>query len=59
MVWTIPYPEMVLEVAMPECTKQANGTLGLYSHCGYDTGELREHIFNALLETRNIDNNDV
>ena len=47
------HPEMVLEVAMRACTKQnTSDTLGLFSHCGYDAGELRKNVFEDL-QTRN------
>ena len=50
------YPEKVLEVAMPACTKEVeHGTLGLYSHCGYDTGELRTNVFESLQNIREDD----
>lgn len=43
------YPEMVLDVAMPACTKDIEqGALGLYGHCGYDEKELRENLFQSL-----------
>ena len=48
------YPEKVLDVAMPACTKDIeHGTLGLYGHCGYDDGELRSHFFEDLQQLRN------
>ena len=44
-----PHPEMVLEVAMQACTnKNTSDTLGLFSHCGYDAGELRKNFFEDL-----------
>jgi len=47
------YPEMVLDVAMPACTKDIkHGTLGLYGHCGYDDGSLRSHFFEDLQHLR-------
>jgi len=50
------YPEMVLEVAMPACTKDVEqGTLGLYGHCGYDSGGLRRHFFQDLQNIREED----
>ena len=43
------YPEMVLDIAMPACTKDIEkGTLGLYGHCGYDPSELRHNFFADL-----------
>ena len=43
------HPEMVLDVAMPACTKDIEqGALGLYGHCGYDEKELRENLFQSL-----------
>ena len=45
-------PERVLEVAMVECTERSEGTLGLYSHCGYEAGGLVEHFFEDLLDGR-------
>ena len=48
------YPEKVLDVAMPACTKDiSHGTLGLYGHCGYDNGGLRLHFFEDLQNIRN------
>ena len=49
------YPERVLEVAMPKCTEPSSGATGLDSHCGYDEHELREDVFDALMEIRNRD----
>ena len=47
------HPEMVLEVAMPACTKDIDhGTLGLYGHCGYDNGGLRVNFFEDLQSNR-------
>ena len=48
------YPEMVLDVAMPACTKDIDhGTLGLYGHCSYDNGGLRLPFFEDLQSIRN------
>ena len=45
--------EMVLEVAMPACTKDIDhGTLGLYGHCGCDNGGLRLNFFEDLQSNR-------
>ena len=44
------FPEVVLQVAMPNCTKRANGTLGLYSHCGYDIDGLRLEVFASVCD---------
>ena len=42
------YPEMVLDVAMPACTKDTEqGALGLFGHCGYDAEELHENLFQS------------
>ena len=49
------YPERVLEVAMPKCTEPSSSATGLYSHCGYDEHELREDVFDTLMEIRNRD----
>lgn len=38
------YPEQVLRAAMPSCCKDT-GFLGVYSHCGYATGSLRDLAF--------------
>ena len=47
------FPEKVLDVAMPACTEDiVNGTLGLYGHCGYDSGGLRVHLFDDLQKIR-------
>ena len=49
------YPEKVLDVAMPACTKDKNrGTLGLYGHCGYDNSGLRINIFEDLKNTSRL-----
>ena len=46
------YPEEVLKIAMPACTSDIeHGTLGLFGHCGYDTGELRTNVFESLVRT--------
>ena len=42
------YPELVLEVAMRQCTKVSNGTKGEFLYCGYDEGGLQEQVFDAL-----------
>ena len=42
------YPEEVLEVAMKMCTKTTHGTVGEYSHCGYDCHGLESSVFDAL-----------
>ena len=40
------HPELVLDVAMPVCTKDIeHGTLGLYGHCGYDNCGLGHNLF--------------
>jgi hypothetical protein len=38
------YPELVLSAAMPKCC-ETTGFLGVYAHCGYDNGELRQTAF--------------
>lgn len=47
------YPERVLKVAMPSCTRQSAGTHGLYAHCGYEPGGLRTQLFEQLQQSRN------
>ena len=47
------FPELVLETAMPLCTAQETGAQGLYCHCGYDEHELRESVFDSLMNIRN------
>ena len=43
------YPEEVLKVAMPRCTKaKPNETLGEYSHCGYEQFGLDDNVFDSL-----------
>lgn len=45
------YPERVLEVAMPRCTKDEDGGgTGLFRHCGYDEGGLNEAVFKRELD---------
>ena len=44
------YPEMVLDVAMKKCTEEQKGVLGLYAHCGYKIGGLKETIFQSLMD---------
>jgi len=47
------YPVQVLDVAMVQCTKSEVGAKGLFAHCGYDDGSLRENFFHSLVEIRN------
>ena len=47
------YPEAVLEVGMRDCLTQADGTLGLYAHCGYEHGGLRDQFFDSLMSRNN------
>ena len=51
------YPELVLDVAMPACTKETEpkDTLALYGHCGYDNGQLRHHLFESLKNKKKDD----
>ena len=50
------YPEMVLDVAMKQCTESSVGMKGEYSYCGYDKSGLRETIFDSLCgKNENID----
>ena len=47
------YPNLVLEVAMKECTKESDGALGLYAHCGYEYGGLHDAVFDRVIHTDN------
>ena len=47
------FPEMVLEVAMRQCTKVSMGTKGEFLHCGYAESGLLQHVFDSLCEPRN------
>ena len=43
------YPELVLNIGMRKCTRTtAHGTVGEYSHCGYEIHGLENDIFDNL-----------
>ncbi|KAG7363506.1 transposase [Nitzschia inconspicua] len=43
------YPELVLEVAMRQCTRTSeNNAVGEYTHCGYKPYGLEESVFDRL-----------
>ena len=46
------YPELVLDIAMRQCTK-ATGTDGEYRYCGYANEGLDDTVFNSLCNPNN------